>query len=244
MKYLITFEKGESVRWLGHLDILRTFERAVRRANLPVAFSSGFNPRERIAFASALGVGVTAAAELATLELTESVEPAQIVERMNEKLPAGIRLSAAEEIPEVGSRDLLNSFNRAEMLITCDCPPETTPESAQGAADSLLARAELLIDREREGRTRKMDLRPLIHSIHVEELIPPRESVSCEKGSHDQATENPKIDRRLVLRMVLALGQDGAAKPQEIITLLAESLPGLSLRRAHRARLLTEEVNG
>src|SRR5205823_11627002 len=57
MKYLITFEKGESARWLGHLDILRTFERAIRRAELPIAFSTGFNPREKIAFASALGVG-------------------------------------------------------------------------------------------------------------------------------------------------------------------------------------------
>ena len=47
MKYLITFEKGESVRWLGHLDILRTFERAIRRADLPIAFTAGFNPRER-----------------------------------------------------------------------------------------------------------------------------------------------------------------------------------------------------
>ena len=69
MKYLVTFEKGESVRWLGHLDLLRTFERAIRRAELPIAFSAGFNPRERLAFASALGVGVTGEAELATIEL-------------------------------------------------------------------------------------------------------------------------------------------------------------------------------
>jgi len=56
-KYLLTFEKAEPVRWLGHLDILRTFERAIRRAALPIAFSNGFNPRERIAFASALSTG-------------------------------------------------------------------------------------------------------------------------------------------------------------------------------------------
>ena len=45
MKFLLTFEKGETARWLGHLDILRTFERAIRRAELPIAFSAGFNPR-------------------------------------------------------------------------------------------------------------------------------------------------------------------------------------------------------
>src|SRR5262249_28154123 len=108
MKYLITFEKGESARWLGHLDILRTFERAIRRAELPIAFSSGFNPREKIVFASALGVGVTGAAEPATLELTEALPPDILVQRLNEKLPPGIRLRSAEEIPDAGSRDLLN----------------------------------------------------------------------------------------------------------------------------------------
>src|SRR5258706_12724738 len=99
MKYLITFEKGESVRWLGHLDILRTFERAIRRADLPIAFSTGFNPRERIAFANALSTGVTGAAELATIEFTEAVDPPNLIESLNEKLPPGIRLLSAQEIP-------------------------------------------------------------------------------------------------------------------------------------------------
>src|SRR2546426_2254200 len=96
MKYLILFEKGDSARWLGHLDILRTFERAIRRAELPIAFSSGFNPRERIAFASALSVGVTASAEPATVELTDPVAPEELVERLNAKLPPGIQLRHAE----------------------------------------------------------------------------------------------------------------------------------------------------
>jgi radical SAM-linked protein len=88
-KYLLLFEKGESVRWLGHLDILRTFERAIRRAGLPIAFSQGFNPRERLAFASALSTGVTGAAERATLELTEPQQTDQIVAQLNAALPPG-----------------------------------------------------------------------------------------------------------------------------------------------------------
>src|SRR5690349_7657199 len=116
MKYLLTFEKGEPVRWLRHLDMLRTFERTIRRAELPIAFSSGFNPRERITFASALGVGVTGGAELMTLEFTDSVDPPSIIASLNGKLPAGIRIPEASEIPDAGSRDLLNSFDRAELL--------------------------------------------------------------------------------------------------------------------------------
>src|ERR1044071_3258517 len=169
MKYLITFEKGESVRWLGHLDILRTFERAIRRAELPIAFSTGFNPRERIAFASALSTGVTGATELATIEFTDPVDPQNIVTSLNEKLPPGIRLHSAEEIPEVGSRDLLNSYDRAEIRVICACPPETTLEHAQQAANTLLSQSQIPIEREREGKVKRVDIRPLIHSIDAVE---------------------------------------------------------------------------
>ena len=216
MKYLITFEKGESVRWLGHLDILRTFERAIRRAELPIAFSTGFNPRERIAFASALSTGVTGAAELATIEFTESVNPSTIVSSLNDKLPLGIRLHSAEEIPGVGSRDLLNSYDRAEIRVVCACSSETSLELAQSAASTFLTQTQILIEREREGKVKRIDIRPLIHSIDAVEI-------SAE---------------RITLKMILALGTEGTAKPAEIIGLLAKELPGLAVRRVHRARLL------
>ena len=218
MKYLITFEKGESVRWLGHLDILRTFERAIRRAELPIAFSTGFNPRERIAFANALSTGVTGAAELATIEFTDPVEPSTIVSSLNEKLPPGIQLHTAEEIPEVGSRDLLNSYSRAEIRVTCACGPNTTLESANSAAASLLSRTQIPIEREREGKVKTMDIRPLIHSIDAVEVM----------------------GDRIIFSMILALGSEGTAKPAEIVALLADELPGLAVRRVHRVRLISE----
>src|SRR3989442_67429 len=140
MKYLILFEKGDSARWLGHLDILRTFERAIRRAELPIAFSTGFNPRERIAFASALSVGVTASAEPATIELTHPVPTDDLVRRLNEKLPPGIQLSHAEEIADAGSRDLLNSFERAEVQVVCDCGADLAIDTARSIAQGLLNR--------------------------------------------------------------------------------------------------------
>ena len=216
LKLLITFRKAESARWLGHLDILRTFERAIRRAELPIAFSTGFNPRERIAFASALSVGVTGDAELATLEFTESIEPGTLVDRLNSKLPPGIQLVSAEEIPEAGSRDLLNSFDRAEIFVTCACPLEVSLDALADSAERLLRESELLIQREREGKVKQVDIRPLIHDIQPESIT----------------------GDRVTLRLILSLGAEGTAKPAEIIELLARDFPGLSARRIHRARLL------
>lgn len=217
-KYLLIFEKSESVRWLGHLDILRTFERAIRRAGLPVAFSTGFNPRERIAFASALSTGVTAGAEPAVLELVDPVDPAVLLEKLNAALPPGIRIGECLEVPDTGSRDLLNSYDRADYEVVCACAPDTDSAEVERAIDALLARPQWDIVRAREGRSRSLDIRPYLFALT---LVP------------DSLTAN-----RLTLAMTVAIGEGGNAKPPEVVTLLAETIAGLTLRRAFRVRLL------
>ena len=217
-KYLLIFEKSESVRWLGHLDILRTFERAIRRAGLPVAFSTGFNPRERIAFASALSTGVTAAAEPAVLELTDAVDSDALRDGLNVTLPPGIRISECKEIPEAGSRDLLNSYVRADYEVVCACAPDTDATQVEEAIQALLAQPQWEVVRAREGRTKSLDIRPYLFGLAL---------------APDSLTTN-----RLTLAMTVAIGEGGNAKPPEVVTLLAETVAGLTLRRSHRARLL------
>ena len=221
-KYLLIFEKSESVRWLGHLDILRTFERAIRRAGLPVAFSTGFNPRERISFASALSTGVTAGAEPAVLELTEPVDPCVLLTDLNATLPPGIRIAECQEIPDAGSRDLLNSYDRADYEIVCACSPEPDAAQVESAILALLARPEIEVVRAREGRSRTLDIRPYLFALA---LVP------------ESLTAN-----RLTLTMTAAIGEGGNAKPPEVVALIAETVGGLTLRRSHRARLVCSTV--
>ena len=217
-KYLLIFEKSESVRWLGHLDILRTFERAIRRAGLPVAFSTGFNPRERISFASALSTGVTAGAEPAVLELTDPVDPCALLTDLNITLPPGIRISECREIPDAGSRDLLNRYDRADYEVVCACAPETVEAEVESAIEALMARPQLEVVRAREGRSRTLDIRPYLFAL------------ALEPGT---VTAN-----RLSLTMTAAIGESGNTKPPEVVALLAETIIGLTVRRSHRARLL------
>ncbi len=221
-KYLLIFEKSESVRWLGHLDILRTFERAIRRAGLPVAFSTGFNPRERISFASALSTGVTAGAEPAVLELTDPIDPCALLTDLNATLPPGIRIAECLEIPDAGSRDLLNSYDRADYEIVCACLPDTEAAQVESAILALLARPEIEVVRAREGRSRTLDIRPYLFALA---LVP------------ETLTAN-----RLTLTMTAAIGEGGNAKPPEVVALIAETVGGLTLRRSHRARLVCSTV--
>ncbi len=224
-KYLLHFEKSEAVRWLGHLDILRTFERAIRRAGLPIAFSNGFNPRERLVFASALSTGVTGGAEPALLELTESLPSEEVTARLNASLPPGIRIQSCQEIADAGARDRFQALDRAEYTVVCGCPPDTQYEEAEEAVRTLLARERIEITREREGRTRTVDIRPFL--FHLALRPESREMLA---------------NARLMLEMVVGLGEGGIARPPEVVAALAEALPGLMLRRAHRVRLLTAEA--
>ena len=221
-KYLFYFVKAESVRWLGHLDILRAFERAVRRAGLPIAFTLGFNPRVRINFASALSTGITGSAEPAVIELTEALTPNIVGERLNCVLPPGLSVNGCIDIPDEGKRDLLNAFNHAEYTFVCASPHEYTEEQVQTAVAKLLEHSEIPITREREGRTKTTNIRPMISKM----------TFVCRDP----------VNGRLTLSAVVCIGDAGTVRPGDLALALSSSLPGLTLRRAHRVRLLTSEM--
>ena len=217
-KYLLIYQKGESVRWLGHLDILRTVERAIRRASLPIAFSNGFNPREKVAFASALGTGITGSAERVVLELTEALPDAAIQERLNEVLPPGIHIEACGEISDAEAKDSLSGYDRAEYEVVCAVLPETTMEQVAEAVQNFMAQAEAVLRRERQGKSKIVDIRPNVYALTV---LP-----QCES------------ETRLHLNMIVGQGESGTAKPSEVVEVLAAQVPGLTLRRTHRVRLV------
>jgi radical SAM-linked protein len=102
-KLRLEITKGEEIRYISHLDYARTIERAIRRAKLPAAYSEGFNPHLKMAFASALAVGVTSQAEYLDVELMEQGEAAAaVVERLALELPDGIRIKQAKYLTKPG----------------------------------------------------------------------------------------------------------------------------------------------
>ena len=92
MKLEILFCKKGILRYISHLDIVRLFQRAVRRAGLSVAMSQGFSPYYRISFGNALKLGVESEGEKAEFSLEKWIEPEEFKSRLNEKLPEGIKV--------------------------------------------------------------------------------------------------------------------------------------------------------
>lgn len=156
----LTFGVRESLRWLGHLDLFRAWERALRRAGLPLLYSQGFNPRPRMAIASPLPVGFTGEAEVLDLLLTRPLPPSEVIRRVRPQLPKGLVLRSVEEVDQ-RLPSLQSQLQAAEYIVQLQVEPGNLEERVRGllAAESC----------PRERRGRRYDLRPLIKSLSVEE---------------------------------------------------------------------------
>jgi radical SAM-linked protein len=98
-KVRIRFRKDGDLRLLSHHDLMRSFERMLRRAALPFRSSEGFHPTPRIVFALSLPLGVVGRREVVELELTEEVDPDEVLERLRQQAPPGIAFLSARRIP-------------------------------------------------------------------------------------------------------------------------------------------------
>lgn len=99
-KLRLALNKGEKLRFLSHLDYAQAVERMIRRAEIKMAYSEGFNPHMKISFSSALALGVTAAAEYIDMDVLEEDSLESIMERLNRVAPPGLEVLGGKEMPE------------------------------------------------------------------------------------------------------------------------------------------------
>jgi radical SAM-linked protein len=91
----IKYTKGETVKFISHRDLMRVFQRAIRRADLPAAYSQGFNPHMKISWGQALKVGATSKGEEAIIQIEGWIRPPELKTRLNQHLPPGIEILEA-----------------------------------------------------------------------------------------------------------------------------------------------------
>lgn len=107
MRYLIKYTKESEIKFIAHLDLMRTIQKVVRRAQLPVKYSKGFNPHMALSIAQPLSVGVYSSGEYMDLILTEEVDEQEIIDRLNEKTASGIKFLTATRIIDVENQKKL-----------------------------------------------------------------------------------------------------------------------------------------
>lgn len=152
--YYMRYEKTENAKYVSHLDFVRMFGRAMRRAHLPIAFSEGFNPHPLLTFALPLSVGYTSGCELLEIVLTQAVSRDDIKERLNAVLPQGVKI---KEVFEGKS-----NMKKLEVARYSVYPEKTPPKVAD-----FLATQEILIEKKTKSGVKECDIRPDIKDIKV-----------------------------------------------------------------------------
>ncbi len=156
-RFRICFAKQDDLRWLSHRDLMRTWERLLRRAGVPLSMSEGFHPKPRMNFPSALAVGIAGLNEVVEVDLSEAWSTEQLEAALAPQLPPGLLLRSVTLMPlEAGKAQAVG------VDFTATVPPERQAVVAERIA-WLLEQAAYPI--EREGRSAPLDLRPLIENF-------------------------------------------------------------------------------
>jgi radical SAM-linked protein len=187
MRLRISFAKNDLMRFTGHLDLHRAWERIFRRAALPLAYTQGFSPHPRINLASALPLGFTSEAELVDVWLEEELPLDEIARSLTRAIPPGIQIIEIQSIIE-RLPSLQSSLESSEFVVTF---LEETPE--------LREQVQRLMEANSLPRTRRnkpYDLRPLIEALEV--LPATEEGYPC-------------------LRMLLSAREGATGRPEEVL---------------------------
>lgn len=163
LRIRIRFSKKGDLRFVSHLDLMRAFERALRRSGLPLRMTEGFNPHPRMSFPAPLAVGIEGSDEVMEFEVKEEVEADDAQRRLEEVLPPGIAIQSVELL-ELGKATQVEEMTYVvRPADPSDREAEITPEMAQ----VLLDREEIAVERVRKGRRKTVDIRPFVLGMDV-----------------------------------------------------------------------------
>ena len=158
----ITYEKGEAIKFISHQDESRLWERTLRRADLPLLYKRGFNPQPHIQFAAPLGLGMTGVRELLDVAFSPPVPLDELSTRIREKLPPGVRLLNATEVPfKTVSPQSLTIGADYTILIYADVG-EVSEQELESKIETFLGNDVAWRERERHGQRYSYNLRPLV----------------------------------------------------------------------------------
>jgi len=158
----IRFYRGQELKFISHLDILRLWQRALNRAGISLAYSEGFNPHPRISLAVPLALGITSEAELMDITLARWTSPHSFTTIVSQQLPPGIEILQVHLIPET-LPSLQSQIRHAEYEVELETEKEQ--KDIESAITSLLSLEKLPWQHQRDTGPRHYDLRALINDL-------------------------------------------------------------------------------
>jgi len=205
----IQYTKRGRLRFTSHRDISRAFERAVRRAGLPVAYSSGFNPHPRLSYAGAAPTGAASEAEYMEVAMAQTCDPGTVREVLDSAMPPGLDVVDAVAAGPGALADRLQA-SRWTMLLS-----GVTHAAAEQAVAGFLAAEMIEVSRMTKRGLRRFDARAAVVSLHALPTAEPTSAAPVDAVSEEQAAACA------ILNAVVRHGEP-SVRPDDVLAALRE----------------------
>ena len=169
MKIRIKFRKTGIMKFIGHLDVMRYFQKAIRRADVEICYSGGFSPHQIMSFAAPLGVGITSNGEYVDIEVHSTGTTAEMLERLNAVMAEGFEIAEYKLLPDPAT-NAMSSVAAADYTLTFRPGYEPEEESAEEWFKKLTAffdQPQVMVLKKTKKGEKEMDLKPLIYDLGV-----------------------------------------------------------------------------
>ena len=169
IKVRVRFSKKGSVKYVGHLDMMRYFQKAIRRAELDVAYSEGFSPHQKMSFAAPLGVGMESEAEYFDMEMYSEIDETEAVRRLNEQMALGISVMSFKKLKEGEKKAMAQTYAmdyRVDIREGYSLPEDIDVEKK---LTEFLSRSEIQILKKTKKSEVLTDIRPLIFNACIKD---------------------------------------------------------------------------
>ncbi|MDD2483781.1 MAG: TIGR03936 family radical SAM-associated protein [Eubacteriales bacterium] len=220
-KYLLKFEKTGTIRYISHLDLMRQFQRAFKRAEIALAYSQGFNPHPKMSFGQPLSLGFTSVGEYLEFETLQNYLPEDIIKMLNETIPNGLKVidcaylhgtkKTVAAMVEYGSYEILSE--------------QSLGKGADEVLTPFLAQETILVEkRQKKGKMAEVDIRPMIKALFLIER-PDGIAVLATIAAGSNANLNPELLMKALFAFVGKDFENGMASIKRLELFNAEEQP-------------------
>lgn len=216
----VTFGRGDEMKYITHLDLMRYWERALRRAELPVAYSEGFSPHAQLSLAAPLAVGTTGESELMDVFMAEAIAPRLLITQLTPQLSPGLTIRSVAEVG-MALPALQADVRFAEYEI--DVPP--APDAA-ALVERFLAAATVPWEHKREDEVRSYDIRAFVEEVDIVRDDADGVRLRMRLQNDNKGSGRPE-------QVVAALGFSPPTRIHRTQLVLAGTSPSRDARRKH-----------
>lgn len=202
IKVRVKFTKENQLKYIGHLDLMRLFDRAFRRGNIPIIYTQGFNPQPKLSFATALPLGVESHGEYFDVELREKMDIIRFKEDLNKVLPDSIRILKALYVDD--SKSVMSLIRWSTYVVEAKFDNEIAKEVLDKQIESFMSLEEIFVTKEKEKKGKikrtKLNIREFIKNLDVLQYD----------------------NQRVIFKTTLKTGSEGNLKPVDLMDSINE----------------------